>query len=106
MQGPTGSSGVQRREKSGHCVGVILPVMTSPQRQAVTLFASRMRIENFFSASKAESSSRSFNPLASISPRPRQISRRGMKHFSIIARASGLPCGATARSYSFCTRGF
>ena len=40
MQGPTGSSGVQRRENKGHSCGASRPVMTSPQRQAVTGFAS------------------------------------------------------------------
>ena len=106
MQGPTGSSGVQRFPKSGHCAGVSLPVMTSPQRQAVVLAAALYVTPNFFSASYSASSSRSARPLCSIAPRPRQRSRRASKHFSIIARASGLPCGATARRYSFCTRLF
>ena len=35
MQGPTGSSGVQRRPNRGHSSGPSRPQITSPQRQAV-----------------------------------------------------------------------
>ena len=105
MQGPTGSSGVQAFPNSGHCAGLRLPVMTSPQRQAVGVSVSEYRMSKRFSASKSFSSSRRPRPLLSIPPRPRQRSKRGSKHCFNILCARMLPFCDTARVYSFSSRG-
>jgi hypothetical protein len=51
MQGPTGSSGVQRLPNMGQPSGLRLPHITSPQRQAVGFAAGTWLSLNFFSAS-------------------------------------------------------
>ena len=97
MQGPTGSSGVQRRENRGQASGLRRPQITSPQRQAVGFGAGAAVRSNFFSASKAASSSFRARPLLSMLPRPRQSARRGTKQRFSMAWARGLPSGRTAR---------
>ena len=51
MQGPTGSSGVQSFPKSGQPSGGILPVITSPQRQAVGVSATPASMPSLRAAS-------------------------------------------------------
>ena len=101
MQGPTGSSGVHLTPNRGQNSGESLPVITSPQRQAVATGEGLCAIQNLFSASNSEKSALKPRPLPSMLPSPRQISVRGSKQRSIILRARLLPHSETARVYSF-----
>lgn len=97
MQAPTGCSGVQALPNNGHSSERILPVSTSPQRQAVLYWLSSCGIPYFFRASKSERLSCSMSPEPGITPMPRHSASTGVSISATSFRALGLPSAVTTR---------